>query len=509
MIAALLVLQALALGQAPGLAAVPGFERSPPAAEERIALPHVADALRAASPVARRVSLDTALYLLPRPTRFRGAVQCVRGSALLSADAVANRAAGTAAIDECYRLNPDVPLAQRMRADVAFMNEDFRTGATLLTKALRAEPGLARGLGDDQLDSVFRRLGYAGAIAERRELVVALSGTDAARDNVARYSGWVRAAVLDRVERGDLSGAATLLPYVADPADGLTMLVDRRYAPLWPRIDEWAGGTLERQRDAMVEAARAAYAADRGLKRARGLAEVLARTGHAPEAATMLAQAVAAFGAPRDDYDYARAVVKLAGVTALAGERDAGRILAPLRAGLAKGVTGPMLVNIVPNLAVVQIALGRPADAIATLDRYPSDPAKVEQPQAFGYFVAIRGCAERRLGRAAQATAALDTVTRDYAANVGAVDLATGCIGSEAQVLTRWLARVDDPETRSGALLAMYGAQAGIDDDPLSVTQQGLRAIAARAEVAAGLARYGRAPAASYLPAMRGWRAAR
>lgn len=501
MIAALLVLQALT--------SVPGFERSPPTPEERIALPHVADAFRAATPVARRASLDTALYLLPKPTPFRGAVQCVRGATLLSADVMVNKASGSAAIDECYRANPDVPLAQRMRADTAFLNGDYRTGATLLARAVRAEPRLAQGLNDGQLDTVFRQLGYAGANAERRALVVALAGTDAARDNAARYSGWVRASVLDRVEKGDVAGAGALLPYVVDPGDALTMLVDRRYEALWPRIDEWAGGDLTRQRDAMVLSARGAYAAGPGLLRARALAEVLARTGHADEAVTVLAQAVEAFGAPRDDYDYARGVVKLSGVTAAAGERDAKRILAPMRAALAGGVAGPMLINVVPNLAIVQVALGAPSDAIATLDRYPIDATKVENAQAYGYFVAIRGCAEARLGREAKAQAALTTVTRDYAANVGAVDLATGCIGDGAQVLARWIARVDDPDTRSGALLAMYGAQAGIDDDPLSVTDRALRAIATRAEVTAKLAQYGRAPAAGYLPAMRGWRAAK
>lgn len=499
MIAALPMLQALT--------AVPGFERAPPTPEERIALPHVADAVRAATPAARRASLDTALYLLPKPTRFRGAVQCVRGATLLSADVVVNKASGSAAIDECYRLNPDVPLAQRMRADTAFLNGDYKTGATLLASAVRAEPRLAQGLKEDQLDSVFRQLGYAGANAERGALVVALAGTDAARDNPARYSGWVRADVLDRVEKGDLAGAGALLPYIVDPGDALTMIVDRRYEPLWPRIDEWAGGDLARQRDAMVLAARAAYASGPGLLRARGLADVLARTGHADEAVTVLAQAVAAFGAPRDDYDYARGVVKLSGVTSAAGERDAKRILAPMRAALAGGMAGPMLVNVVPNLAIDQIALGQPADAIATLDRYPVDAGRVEQPQAFGYFVAIRGCAQARLGHAAKAKAALAAVTRDYAANVGAVDLATGCIGDDAQVLARWIARVDDPDTRSGALLAMYGARAGIDDDPLSVTDASLRAISSRAAVTAKLARYGRAPAAGYLPAMRGWRA--
>jgi hypothetical protein len=503
MIAALLILQAATSA----VTAVPGFERSPPMAEERIALPHVADALRAANPIARRASLDTALYLLPKPTRFRGAVQCLRGAALLSADVVANKLPGSVAIDECHRLNPDVPLARRMRADTAFLNDDVRTGATLLAQAISADSQLARGLKEDQLDTVFRQLGYAGATAERRALVVALSKTDAARDNAARYSGWVRAGVLDRVEKGDLAGAGALLPYIVDPADALTMLVDRRYEPLWPRVDEWAGGDLVRQRDALVAAARAAHAADPELSRARALADVLARTGHAPEAVTVLTQAVAAFGTPRDDYDYARAVVKLSGVTAAAGERDARRILAPMRAALAGGVAGPMLVNVVPNLAISQIALDRPADALATLDRYPIDVSKVETAQAFGYFVAIRGCAEAKLGRAARARAALATVTRDYAANLGAVDLATGCIGDDAQVLARWLARVDDPDTRSGALLAMYGEQAGTSDDRLAVNKHALRAISTRAEVRAKLAQYGRAPAAGYLPAMRGWRA--
>jgi hypothetical protein len=503
MIAALLLLQAA--GGIPGIG--PGFGGAQPTAEERLALPHVADAMRATTPDARRKSFDAAMALLPQPTRFRGAVQCLRGPMLMSADAAANRAAGLQAIDECYRLNPDVPLAQRVKADALFFTNDWAGGATLLASAIRREPRLARGLNDSRLDTLFRRLGYARAFAERRALVAALAGTDVARNDAARYSGWVRESVLERIGTGDLAEAARLLPYVVDPADGLQMLVDRRYEPLWPRIDEWAGGTLEVQREALVRAARASYDIEPTLARARSVAGVLARTGHAGEGAALLGRAITAFGAPRDDYDYAVGVVRLARLTAEAGERDADRILAPLRAALANGVAGPMLVNVVPNLAMFQVALGRPADALATLERHPIASGKVETRAAYGYFVAIRGCALAKLRRTAEARAALAEVERSYRANPASVDLATACIGSDEQLLAQWLKRADDPETRTGALIAMTRARAGVSDDPLSPSGERLRAVAGRAQVSERLARYARELPAGYGPALNGWRA--
>jgi hypothetical protein len=498
---------ALVLLQA--LVAVPGFEAAPPAVEERVALPHVADALRAETTDQRTTSFDAALALLPRPTRFRGAVQCVRGYMLMATNPVANKTAGTGAIDECYRLNPDVPLAQRMKADAAFWNDDITTGATLLASAIRREPRLAQGLEDEQLDAIFRHLQYSQAFDARRALVTALAGTDVARNDASRYSGWVRESVLERVGKGDLAGAGTLLPYVVDPSDGLMMLVDQRYAALWPRVEDWANGTLEVQREALVRATRASYEIDATLGRARGVAGVLGRTGHVDEGLALLERAIAAFGAPRDDYDYARGVVRLANQRAEAGERNPERVLAPMRAALAGGITGPMLVNVVPNMAITEIALGRPKDALATLDRYPSAPDKVETAAAYGYFVAIRGCALARLGRTKEARAALAEVQRSYAANVGSVDLAIGCIGNDAQVLAHWLARVDDPETRGAALMAMTAARSGVADDPLSVTDARLKAISGRTEVTARLARYARPLPASYLPALNGWRTAK
>lgn len=501
MIAALLLLAQAAGG-------VPGFAGVEPTAEERLALPHVADGMRALTPAARRKSFDAAMALLPQPTRFRGAVQCVRGPMLLSADAVANRREGLAAIDECYRLNPDAPLAQRTKADALFFTGDFPGGAALLGSAIRREPRLARGLKDERLDAMFRRLGYARAFAERRALVSALAGTDVARNDAARYSGWVRESVLERVGKGDLTEAARLLPYVVDPADGLLMLVDRRYEGLWPRIDDWAGGDLAAQREALVRSARASYDIEPTLGRARGVAGVLARTGHVGEGAALLGRAITAFGAPRDDYDYSLGVVRLARLTADAGERDPDRIMAPMRAALAGGVSGPMLVNVVPNLALVQVALGRPEEALATLARHPIAPDKVETRAAFGYFVAIRACALAKLGRTAEARAALAEVERGYAANPASIDLATGCVGTDAQMLAQWLRRVDDPETRGGALLAMTRARAGVRDDPLSLSHARLHALSGRAEVAERLARYARALPAGYAPALNGWRAA-
>lgn len=63
------------------------------------------------------------------------------------------------------------------------------------------------------------------------------------------------------VERGDFTAANELLPYVKEPQAVENMLIQKRFAPLWPRLEELAGPHLAKVRDAAVTAAEREYEA--------------------------------------------------------------------------------------------------------------------------------------------------------------------------------------------------------------------------------------------------------
>jgi tetratricopeptide (TPR) repeat protein len=72
---------------------------------------------------------------------------------------------------------------------------------------------------------------------------------------------WRAANAVDiLVKRGDFSGAGEFLEYVNEPRAFENMLIQRRYAALWPQLETLAGPHLEKIREASLRSARAEYA---------------------------------------------------------------------------------------------------------------------------------------------------------------------------------------------------------------------------------------------------------
>ncbi len=373
--AAALVLCAAQAGAVPRLPSSPvlAADAAPfwpePLPGERAALPALRVAFTAPDPAEQLAALDKVLAMLPQPTRLRGAVQCARGG--LQQNLGQNAQAAT---DECYRINPDQPFAA-VKARLDFMSGSPGEGARLLASAIRADPRIALSMNSSVWERLLRQLGYAGRGVDRQQLVLALADTPTAAADAVFYSGLVRAAMLDRMNHDDLTGSEALLPKVIDPEDGLAMLIDRRFEPLWPRLEEWANRDLVIQRDVLERSARAAYHLDPGLDTRNRLAAVLVRTGHLTEGVAVLRSAGDGVTPRADDAFYQGiAAVRLSRYIATSGERDPALVLAPMERMLAGGVTArtSYLQNVVPNLAIDDIALGRPEQAIAVLDRYPS-----------------------------------------------------------------------------------------------------------------------------------------
>lgn len=508
--AALAVLAQAATPAPPAAPDARTFHGAPVAADEAAGLAHLRAAERAAAApapdrtAAAAAELDAALAALPRDTPLRWATQCLRASAGVGDE----QAAG----DECLRHYPDQPGVLMRRALAAFVTGESGTGATLVATVLRRHPEIGERLEPATTDGWLRQLDYDRLAGERAALVAALAGSRFGADDPGARSAVLREAALDRLATDDATGARTLADQVLDPADLLQMLVDRRYAALWPAVAAAAGPGLEGARERFVATARAAYEARPDAGRRRMLAGVLERTGHADEALAALRATLAEPAGPgRDDWYHASAAVRVPHLLARAGGGDADALLAPMRAELAGGTVAdhPELGNVVPNLALAQIALGRPADALATLDRYPL--GTVESPAAGAFVLAIRACALHRLGREAEAGPLLVEVAGAFASNAEANTIATNCAGDADARARAWIARVRDPGQRAVALVAMARARQPVDPtaDPLDPGRDALRPVAARRDVAAAFAAFGRAPGPGYAAALGQWRARR
>lgn len=246
-----------------------------------------------------------------------------------------------------------------------------------------------------------------------------------------------------------------MLPLILVPRIGLELLVDRRYEPIWPDIEGWAGGNLVTQRDAYVTAAKAAFDVDPTLAHRRNYAVALQAAGRTSEAQALLAVALADQSQwDETRYDIIMIAVRLSGMLEAEGKVDeALKVLRRLKAvtPIAKFETAA---NLMPNEARLLIAAGRPAEALKLLDTETPPASRLENRAALAFYTALRICALRGLHREADAQQLMLQLTRDSGTNVAARQIASGCNRDPADRNQRWIETINDPTRRSEGLLA-------------------------------------------------------
>ncbi|HET8612737.1 MAG TPA: hypothetical protein VFL92_08225, partial [Sphingomonas sp.] len=202
------------------------FTAAAPLPEEQVAMPEIRAAFGAGDPKEMIDHFDRALAQLPQPTRLRGVVQCLRGTTL---NALERKAEAEAAIDECYRLDPDLPFAQLVYAWKLDETGDLRGAVRMFAKAVTESPATVSRLPVDVVETMLRRLQYDSDSALRQQLILALVNAGYGQNDPAFFSSLARETMASRLAAGDIAGARALIPAVTDPADGLKMLIDRTY----------------------------------------------------------------------------------------------------------------------------------------------------------------------------------------------------------------------------------------------------------------------------------------
>ena len=449
---------------------------------------------------ARLILFDRALALLPQPTPLRGHVLCGRAAVLgqLHRDDEARLG-----FDQCRQLLPDEP---NVLLPIAF-DESHRQrpveAAQLIIRAAKLKASALDQIDADSMATVLRQLAYAGKGDLADTMIDALVGAGYPRDNPGVFSHYTQTAILYRLRTGDAATATQLLPSVLSPHAGVAMLVDRRYAPIWPAIGQWAGNDLSVQRGALLAAARATFETSETPETRLAYAQALVDTGHRGEAITLIEQWLQTDAANTDMWVRSMAVLKQGRWLAEEGERAEG--IRRMRAAVdAPAQPESGIENIVPNL-VMQLLLAQDfGGAIAMLDRHPPSADTLESPVAAGYFVALRACALQGLGKHDQAAAQLARLRSVYPTAKTAGDYAVACVAPIDEQAARWIATVRDPDTRNDALVALetarYRAKQGLP--ALTLTEQMLRRIESRADVRRSFTEFGRPLPDSYAPAL-------
>lgn len=298
---------------------------------------------------------------------------------------------------------------------------------------------------------------------------------------------WTRHAAR-LLDRGDLERAGKAIARVTSPESLMAARVDRRFAPLLRKNP--GRYDIAKALVARIEARRAEAAAKpRQLAAVNVLAMALLAAGRDAQA---LATTQAALARPADAWDDPRERAWTLDIQARA-LRDLGRTdqaLAAWREAALVDQGDRGNVSQVLNLADALLELGHPAEALALLDRVPSD-----QISGYGRMVAadIAVCARAQLNDPPGLKRALAALDADREA---APLLAVGgllCAGQTDAAAASLIDQLKDPETRLDALADVQDYPADPTATPFRREQLARRrTLHARPDVRAAIAAVGR-----------------
>lgn len=150
---------------------------------------------------------------------------------------------------------PSTVLVSTLQLDAGLFADNFPVAAEALDRMIARMPDAVRELSLDAVSYFLRNepKGQERRNEDRRILLAQLGFGGAAGDY------FTSDAVAALTKRGEPAKAAELIPYIDDPVVLENLLIQKRYAALWPKIETSAGPNLHKARTASVQAARKEY----------------------------------------------------------------------------------------------------------------------------------------------------------------------------------------------------------------------------------------------------------
>jgi tetratricopeptide (TPR) repeat protein len=198
-------------------------------------------ALRAAS----------AIEVDPANKAGRGIVLGMEAAALLG---LKRKDEAQAAYQKADALAPDEPLITDLRMMAALMTSETIIAIESFDRMIARYPDAVRNVDQEIVWFLLRQDGDEQTKQDRRIALARLGyGGEVGGDYLAAT------AIKALTGRGDSQGALELLLHVDQPVELENLLIQKRYATLWPAIEAHAGPNLSKARRTSVEAAERAY----------------------------------------------------------------------------------------------------------------------------------------------------------------------------------------------------------------------------------------------------------
>lgn len=324
-------------------------------------------------PQARLEGLDRLLAQSDQPTRGRGIVQMFRAGELYDKSGGERLAEAQTAIDEAMRLLPNEPEPMLLASEIYTYRGDPSRAADLWMAASKIAPDRARQSEIYDLKALLERLFTDGLYDKGDALLSQMVEVGHAGADTSLRSEAAAAQVRARIKSGDVAGAADAMRRVVSFGAFVDLYTDRLYGPIWPAMDRWTGGDLERQHDASLRAYRSDWRRN-GLTNAAAYASSLLTSGvPATVVELFLPTAQAAVTEPLDQFYRAVLAQSVAGALIRLDRGDeAVALLSRLADQFDPEYASPSL-TARATLAQTQLFLGRFDDAVATVERFSRD----------------------------------------------------------------------------------------------------------------------------------------
>lgn len=305
-----------------------------------------------------------------RPARHQAILEFLRAGALFQLPGRVEEA--KRAVAKSLRLEPVNAPALLLSSEIQTYYGDPVVAANQWVEGSRLAPDVALQSSVYSLNALIGRLSDKA----RPDIVAALVARMVALDHPAATtevrSKAAVARATDRVKTGNPPGAEQAMRDVVDFGGFLEMYLDRRFQPIWPAMERWIGGDLQRQRDASLRGHRADWRRN-GLTSAPDYAFELAAAGADQAVVDLFLKTVRSPAEEDDPHQLARLASIVARTLLNLGRRDeALALLSRYSERMDEDDASPAL-TARANLAAMQLRLGRFAEARATVNRFVED----------------------------------------------------------------------------------------------------------------------------------------
>lgn len=347
--------------------------------------------------------LDALLVRLTRPTPWRGIVQSLRAMQLLDEDRLPE---AKAAAEESCRLTPGNAMTRISATYVLTFTGSPQAAADAWLEASMIDPSAARQTESYWLDAMLGRLREAGDNRRADQVSVRMDEIGMTTTLLEARSSAAGKRLEAAFAKGGSDAARPMLSAVESPGDVLRIYLDRRYASLWPAIDEWAGPDFVALHKLYLAELRREWRTDSGPEAAVSYARALNSARAYPDTIALFLPELS----PDKTREYRPGTEFLAPAVAsaltMSGRRsEAETMLARVESSLPREIEGMRL-----NLSASLISQAYRAQDWPQVARRAEEWMVVARKQgptinagAIQNVAALQVCALEKLGRTAQA----------------------------------------------------------------------------------------------------------